>query len=94
MVLPIAGIALTLGLTYYSLRTIVLFKSSVAPRAWVYVSLSGVFFSVGLSMFLTDALTGAGLSLLAAVSMTIGGVFLLLGLRKNFLFWSSQDHFT
>ncbi len=94
MVMPIAGMALTLGLTYYSLRTIVLFKGKVAVRAWVYVSLSGVFFSIGLSMYLIDALTEAGLSLLATVSMAIGGLFLLIGLRKNFLFWAGQDHFS
>jgi hypothetical protein len=26
--------------------------------------------------------------------MAIGGFFLFLGLRKNFLFWASKDHFS
>jgi hypothetical protein len=26
--------------------------------------------------------------------MTIGGFLLFLGLRKNFLFWASKDHFS
>jgi hypothetical protein len=24
---------------------------------------------------------------------TVGALFLLLGLRRNFLFWASKDHF-
>jgi len=45
-------------------------------------------------MFLVEALATLGLSVWAGVSMTIGGFFLFLGLRKNFLFWASQDHFS
>lgn len=94
VVLSAAGTGLALGLAYYSLRTITLFKSSVAARAWVYISVSAVFLSVGLLMFLVEALASLGLSIWAGASMTVGGVFLFLGLRKNFLFWASKDHFS
>lgn len=94
VVLSATGTALALGLVYYSLRTIALFKRSVAARAWVYISLSAVFFSVGLFMFLMEAIASAGLSVWAGISMTIGGFFLFTGLRKNFLFWAGKDHFS
>jgi len=94
IIIPILGTGLTLGLTYYGLRTIALFRRSAAARAWVYISLSAIFFSTGLVMFLVEALATLGLSVWAGVSMTIGGFFLFLGLRKNFLFWASQDHFS
>jgi hypothetical protein len=93
IVLSAISIALTLGLAYYGLRTIALFKNSVAARAWVYISLSAVFLSIGLVMFLVEALASMGLTVWAALSMTLGGVFLFLGLRKNYLFWASKDHF-
>ena len=94
VVLSAAGTALTLGLAYYSLRTIALFKSSVAARAWVYISLSAVFFSIGLFMFLLEALASVGVFAWGGTLMTIGGFLLFLGLRKNFLFWASKDHFS
>lgn len=94
VVLSATSTALAIGLAYYSLRTITLFKASIAARAWVYISVSAVFFSIGLLMFLVDALIPVGLSIWAGTSMTVGGVFLFLGLRKNFLFWASKDHFS
>jgi hypothetical protein len=38
-----------------------LFKGNVAGRAWTYISLSSVFFSIGVVMFLVDALAPIGL---------------------------------
>ena len=93
VVLSTVGTALALGLAYYSLRTIVLFRSSVAARAWVYISVSAVFFSVGLLTFLMEALVSLGLFVWGGALMIAGGLFLFLGLRKNFLFWASKDHF-
>jgi hypothetical protein len=87
------GFALTLGLTYYSVRTIGLFKSNVAARAWVYISLSAIFFGIGVALFLVTALGLLGLLFVGGIMETIGAFFLLLGLRKNFLFWASKDHF-
>jgi len=52
---------ITLALSYYSLRTIHLFKSSVAARAWVYISLSGIFFSLGVGTFLLNDILSIGL---------------------------------
>ncbi len=89
----VIGFALTLGLVYYSVRTIALFKSSVAARAWVYISLSAIFFSVGVVFFLVEALATMGLLAAGGILDTVGAVFLFLGLRKNFLFWASNDHF-
>jgi hypothetical protein len=89
----VIGFALTLGLVYYSVRTIALFKSSVAARAWVYISLSAIFFSVGVVFFLVEALAPMGLLAAGGILDTVGAVFLFLGLRKNFLFWASNDHF-
>ncbi len=87
------GFALTLGLTYYSVRTIGLFKSNVAARAWVYISLSAIFFGIGVALFLVTAVGLLGLLFVGGIMETIGAFFLLLGLRKNFLFWASKDHF-
>ena len=85
---------ITLALSYYSLRTIHLFKSSVAARAWVYISLGGIFFSLGVGTFLLNDILSIGLFAVGGALDIMGGFFLFLGLRKNFLFWSSQDHFT
>ena len=94
VLLPALCIAPTLGLTYYSIRTIALFKGSVAARAWVYISLSAIFFGVGVVFFLIDALVPMGLLAPGGLMETIGAFFLLIGLRKNFLYWASNDHFT
>ena len=84
---------MTMGLIYYSLRTVFLFKSNVAARAWVYISLSAIFFGVGVVAFLIESLAPLGLLPVGGVLETVGALFLLLGLRKNFLFWASKDHF-
>lgn len=89
----IVGVALTLGLVYYALRTLKLFKGNVAGRAWTQISLSAMFFGVGTVMFLVDSISPMGLVALGGVMETIGGLFLFLGLRKNYLFWASKDHF-
>jgi hypothetical protein len=88
------GFALTLGLTYYSVRTIGLFKNNVAARAWLYISLSAIFFGIGVALFLVTAVGLLGLLFVGGIMETIGAFFLLLGLRKNFLFWASKDHFS
>ena len=93
LVVSIIGAALTTGLIYYSLRTVFLFKSNVAARAWVYISLSAIFFGVGVVAFLIESLMPLGLLPVGGVLETVGALFLLLGLRKNFLFWASKDHF-
>jgi hypothetical protein len=93
LVVSIIGAALTTGLIYYSLRTVFLFKSNVAARAWVYISLSAMFFGLGVVTFLIESLVPLGLLPAGGVLETVGALFLLLGLRKNFLFWASKDHF-
>jgi hypothetical protein len=93
LVVSIIGAALTIGLIYYSLRTVFLFKSNVAARAWVYISLSAIFFGVGVLAFLIESLVPLGLLPVGGVLETVGALFLLLGLRKNFLFWATKDHF-
>ena len=55
LVVSIIGAVLTTGLIYYSLRTVFLFKSNVAARAWVYISVSAMFFGVGVA-FLIESL--------------------------------------
>jgi hypothetical protein len=93
LVVSIIGVALTTGLIYYSLRTVLLFKSNVAARAWIYISLSAILFGVGVVAFLIESLMPLGLLPVGGVLETVGALFLFLGLRKNFLFWASKDHF-
>jgi len=85
------GVALTMGLIYYSLKTLFLFKRNAAARAWVYICLSAIFFSVGVAAFLVKSLAPMGLLPVGGVLETVGASFLLLGPRKNFLFWA-KDH--
>ncbi len=88
------GVGLTLGLVYYGLRTLKLFKGNIAARAWMYISLSAMFFSIGVVLFLVDSLAPMGLVAAGGVMETVGAFFLFLGLRKNYLFWASKDHFS
>ncbi len=85
---------LTIALVYYGLRTLKLFKGNVAARAWTYISVSAVFFGVGVVMFLIDSLQPMGLVVVGGVMQTVGALFLFMGLRKNYLFWASKDHFS
>jgi len=93
LVVSIVGIAVTIGLIYYSLRTLFLFKRNIAARACVYISLSAIFSSTGVVAFLVESVTPMGLLPVGGVLETVGASFLFLGLRKNFLFWASKDHF-
>jgi len=93
LIVYLVGTGLTLALVYYGLRTLKLFKGNVAGRPWTYISLSAVFFGVGVVMFLADALAPMGLVAAGGVMQTVGAFFLFLGLRKNYLFWASKDHF-
>ena len=93
LVVSVIGIAVTIGLIYYSLRTLFLFKRNIAARAWVYISLSAIFSSIGVVAFLVESVTPMGLLPVGGVLEIVGASFLFLGLRKNFLFWASKDHF-
>ena len=93
VIVYVAGTGLSLALVYYGVRTFKLFKGNVAARAWTYISVSSVFFGVGVVMFLVDALAPMGLVALGGILQTVGALFLFLGLRKNYLFWASKDHF-
>ena len=81
------------GACLCGLRTLKLFKGNVAGRAWTYISTSAVFFSVGVVMFLIDALAPMGLVAAGGIMQTVGAFLLFLGLRENYLFWASKDHF-
>jgi hypothetical protein len=94
LAVSIIGASVTTGLIYYSLRTLFLFKRNVAVRAWVYICLSAIFFSIGIVAFLIESLAPMGLLPVGGVLETVGASFLFLGLRKNFLFWASRDHFS
>lgn len=89
----LAGIVLTIALVYYGIRTLKLFKGNIAARAWTYISISAVFFGVGVIMFFVDSLRPMGLVAVGGVMQTAGALFLFLGLRKNYQFWASKDHF-
>jgi len=52
-----------------------------------------LFFGVGVVMFLVDSLAPMGLLAVGGVMQTVGALFLFLGLRKNYQFWASKDHF-
>ena len=93
LTVSIIGVAVTTGLIYYSLRTLFLFKRNVAARAWVYICLSAIFSGMGVVAFLFEFLVPMGLLPVGGVLETVGASFLFLGLRKNFLFWASKDHF-
>src|SRR5713226_5121591 len=93
LVVSIIGVTMTMGLVYYSLKTLFLFKINFAARALVYICLSAIFSSMGVVAFLIESLTPIGLLPVGGVLETVGASFLLLGLRKNFLFWASRDHF-
>ncbi len=89
----VVGTIFTIALVYYGVKTLKLFKRNVAARAWTYISLSAVFFGLGLVLFLVDALYPMGLIGVGGLMQTVGGFFLFLGLRKNYLFWASKDNF-
>jgi hypothetical protein len=91
--LYLVGTVLTVALIYYGVRTLKLFKANIAARAWTYISISAVFFGVGVVMFLIDSLQPMGLVAIGGVMQTVGAFFMFLGLRKNYLFWASKDHF-
>jgi len=93
LLVSIIGAIITSGMIYYSLRTLFLFKRNVAARAWVYICLSAIFSSIGVVTFLVDSIFPVGLLPVGGVLETVGASFLFLGLRKNFLFWASKDHF-
>ena len=93
LVVSTIGVVITAGLIYYSLRTLLLFKRNIAARAWVYICLSAIFSSLGVIAFLAEAISPMGLLPVGGVLETVGASFLFLGLRKNFLFWASKDHF-
>ncbi len=94
LVVYLVGTVLTIGLVYYGLRTLKLFRGNIAGRAWIYISISSVFFGVGVVMFLIDSLAPMGLVAAGGVMQTVGALFLFMGLRKNYLFWASKDHFS
>jgi hypothetical protein len=94
IIVYVADTGLSLALVYYGVRTLKLFKGNVAARAWTYISLSSVFFGGGVVMFLVDALAPMGLIAAGGLLQTVGALFLFLGLRKNYLFWASKDHFS
>lgn len=56
--------------------------------------MSAVFFAVGTVVFIIDAVQSSGLLPVGGTIMTMGAFFLVLGLRKNYLFWASKDHFS
>lgn len=94
LIVYLIGTGLTLALVYYGLRTLKLFRGNLAGRAWTYISVSAVFFDVGVVMFLIDALAPMGLVALGGAMQTVGAFFLFMGLRKNYLFRASKDHFS
>ena len=94
LIVYLIGTGLTLALVYYGVRTLKIFKGNVAGRAWTNISVSAVFFGVGVVMFLIDALAPMGLVAAGGVMQTVGAFFLVLGSRKNYLFWASKAHFS
>jgi hypothetical protein len=52
-----------------------------------------MFSSLGVVVFMAESVSPMGLLPVGGVLETIGASFLLLGLRRNFLFWSSKDYF-
>ena len=75
--ISIVGVALTVLLVYYGFRTLKLFKENVAARAWTYISVSVVFFAIGVAMFVIESLQPMGLVVVGGLMQTVGAVFLV-----------------
>jgi hypothetical protein len=86
----IVGTVLTIALIYYELRTLKLFKGNVAARAWTYISMSAVFFGVGVVMFLIDSLRPMGLVVVGGIMQGRGGLVSILGAPKELLVLGQQ----
>ncbi|HYY90765.1 MAG TPA: hypothetical protein VE955_02120 [Candidatus Dormibacteraeota bacterium] len=69
------------------------FKTNVAARAWTYISMGSVAFAIGLVLFTLEAVQPMGLLPAGGIVMAVGAAFLVMGLRKNYLFWASKGHF-
>jgi len=92
LIISVVGALLTVALVYYGFKTLKLFKTNVAARAWTYISLRALF-GIGLVILIIDAVDPMELLPAGGILQTIGGVFLVVGLRKNYLFWVSKDRF-
>ncbi|HYY91386.1 MAG TPA: hypothetical protein VE955_05300 [Candidatus Dormibacteraeota bacterium] len=78
LTVSVIGIVLTIVLVYCGLKTLKLFKANVAARAWTYISLSAMFFAMGVGIFIIEALIPMGLLSVGGVLQAVGGVFLVL----------------
>jgi hypothetical protein len=82
-----------MGLIYYSLRTLFLFKRNVAAKDWVYICLSAIFSSMGVVAFLVESLTSMGLLPVGGVLETVGASFTSPRIEEEFPFLGEQRPF-
>jgi uncharacterized protein YhhL (DUF1145 family) len=90
LIYNIAGLAVIIGLVYFAVRLLLVFKGGVMGKAWLYVLYGVLTLATGLSMFIFHSLLKLP-SIVYRIGNTIvlaGGIFTLVGFYKQYKIWS------
>jgi hypothetical protein len=89
----IAGLAVIIGLVYFAVRLLLVFKGGVMGKAWLYVSYGVLTLATGLSMFIFHSLLKLP-SIVYRIGNTIvllGGILTLIGFYRQYKIWSQTS---
>jgi hypothetical protein len=93
LIYNIAGLAVIMGLVYYSVRLLQTFKGGIVGKSWLYVSYGVLTLAIGLILFIFHSL----LNLPTIVYQTgntivlVGGLLILIGFYRQYKIWSQTD---
>jgi hypothetical protein len=93
LVYNIAGLAVIIGLIYFSIRLLLTFKGGTLGKAWLYMSYGVLILATGLSLFIFHSLLNLP-SIVYRIGNTVvlaGGVVTLIGFYMQYKMWSQTD---
>jgi len=89
LAMNVVSLVINVGLAYFAVRLILVFRGGKMERPWRYVSAGIVAVAVGSMLFSLRSLLALGMSiqLLGGLMMTLGGILALAGIYMEYRSW-------
>ena len=93
LAINVVSLAINVGLAYFAIRLILVFKGGRMEKPWRYVSAGIVAVAVGSMLFSLRSLLALGIffQVLGGLVMTIGGALALAGIYIEYRSWVRRE---
>jgi len=94
VVINFISLLISIGLVYFALRLLSIFRGGKMGKAWVYISSGAFALAIATSLFSLERILDFQISLIRPIGgtiMMIGGLLILIGMYHEYKGWAKPS---